>query len=275
MPELPEVETIIRELKKIIINKKIVEIKVHEAMVIGYPDNEQRFIDDLKGQKIINISRRGKYIVMSLDREMKLVIHLRMSGKLLIKDSSQKYNKHSHVIFKLNNGQDLRFNTIRKFSRVYLVKNSCMENAGGLVNLGPEPLSDNFTLKDFKSLFKGRRAFIKSLLLNQKFLAGMGNIYTDEALFRAGIKPDRKANTLTDKKISALYSAIKEVLRDGINYGGTSFSDYVNTMGHEGDFQKQLMVYQREGEDCLKCGCKIVKDKLCGRSTHYCPHCQI
>lgn len=274
MPELPEVETIVRGLKNVIVDRKIMDVEIRESMVIGYPDDEKELKEGLIEQEIIGIDRRGKYIIISLARKKKIVIHLRMSGKLLIKDSTQEYDKHTHVILKLDNGRDLCFNSIRKFSRIYLVSNNCLENAGGLVELGPEPLADDFTVKDFKSLFKGKKAIIKSLLLNQKFLAGMGNIYTDEALYRAEIKPTRKADTLTDSEIANLYSAIRRVLAEGIDYGGTSFSDYVNSMGQEGDFQERLMVYQRGGEECYNCGHIIVKEKICGRSTHYCPGCQ-
>ena len=274
MPELPEVETIVRELKKVLISRKIINVEIKEPLLIGFPGNSVQFKEGIVGQKIINVSRRGKYIILVLSEEKRMIIHLRMSGKLLFKNSYDRYGKHTHIVFKLDNNKDLRFNTIRKFSRVYLIEDKCLENAGGFVNLGPEPLGDDFTLRDFKLLFKGRKAIIKSLLLNQKFLAGLGNIYTDEALFRAGIKPTRRADSLTDKELSKLYKAIRKVLAEGIKYGGTTFSDYVNAMGQKGDFQGELMVYQRGGEKCYNCGHKIIREKICGRSTHYCPGCQ-
>ncbi len=274
MPELPEVEVIVRELRKRILNKRIIDVEIREPSLIGFPENRDKFVEELLNKKIITLSRSGKYILIDLDNQKRLVIHLRMSGKLLIKDNLEDYDKHTHIIFKLDGGIDLHFNSIRKFSRAYLIDSNYPQNAGGLAELGPEPLSSDFTVENFKSLLKNRKAKIKSLLLNQKFLAGMGNIYTDEALFRAEIRPDRRADTLSEREIENLYRAIRIVLSAGIKYGGTTFSDYVNTMGQKGNFQQELMVYQRKDEKCYKCGSKINREKICGRSSYYCPTCQ-
>ncbi len=273
MPELPEVETIVRGLKELIKGRRITAIKVREAKLIAYPSKDE-FINQLKGKKIIDINRRGKYILIALEGNKNLVIHLRMTGRLLVKGSEEPYYKHTHIIFRLDDDRELRFNNMRKFGRMYLIDAGEWQQAGGLAELGPEPLSSDFTLRDFTLSFKNRRTSIKALLLNQKFIAGLGNIYVDEALFLAGISPLRKADSLTDKEIEKLYHSIREVLRQGIESGGTTFSDYLNARGGEGSFQKKLHVYQREGKDCHRCQTKIIKERVAGRGTHYCPGCQ-
>ncbi len=274
LPELPEVETVVQGLKDLIKGREIKTVKVREEKIIGYPEIKDEFIHDVSNKKIINLDRRGKCILINLEKKKTMVIHLRMTGKLLVKESKLPYEKHTHVIFILDNDMDLRFNNVRKFGRIYLVDTGDWKKAGGLKNLGPEPLTDDFTLDCFRAQFKNRRARIKSLLLDQSFIAGLGNIYTDEALYMACINPGRKANTLSQKEIERLYKCICEVLRSGIKYGGTTFSDYVNALGKEGNFQRKLVVYQQQGKKCPDCGEEIVKEKIAGRSTHYCPQCQ-
>lgn len=273
MPELPEVETIVQGLSKVIIGKEIMEIIIREEKIIAYPSSSD-FRKQLINKKIIGIRRRGKYILIMIEDELTLVIHLRMTGKLFIKPSDLTFDKHSHIIFRLDNAIDLRFNNVRKFGRMYLVDDNSWERAGGLDKLGPEPLDDDFTLGDFHKMLRKRKSNIKGLLLNQSFLAGLGNIYVDEALFRAGILPFRRTDTLKNREIERLYKGIRNVLKMGIKYGGTSFRDYRNARGEKGSFQEKLLVYQREGKECPVCGEEIVKEKVAGRGTHFCPHCQ-
>jgi formamidopyrimidine-DNA glycosylase len=273
MPELPEVETIIRGLEKSIIGRKIINVRVREEKLIAFPEPGD-FIVDLRGRKISNISRRGKYILINLTANKTLVIHLRMTGQLMVKRRSEFYRKHTHVIFELDDGTDLRFNNTRKFGRLYLVETGKWERVGGLSKLGPEPLSDELSLNKFKSLFKNRRGKIKSLLLNQRFIAGLGNIYSDEALFMAGIKPGRHVSTLSESEIERLYYAIRNILKLGIEYGGTTLRDYLTASGEKGGFQNKLKVFQRSGEYCPICHSKIVKEKVGGRTSHFCPKCQ-
>ncbi len=282
MPELPEVTTIVRNLKEQLLERIIISVIVREEKLVGFPEDISTFIDEVCGKKILDINRRGKYILIKLGDELGedivdgklLVIHLRMTGKLLIKDGTEECDKHTHIIFRLDNGQDLRFNNIRKFGRVYLIDEDRLEDAGGLAELGPEPLADDLTPEVFRSMLKRRKAGIKSLLLNQKFIAGVGNIYADEALFRAGINPGKKADSLSEQEMDRLYYALREVLQQGIKYNGTTFSDYVNALGKAGDFQHKLLVYQKQGEKCPRCGHEITREKIGGRSSHYCPHCQ-
>lgn len=275
MPELPEVETVVKGLGPLITNRVVTGVEIREENMIAYPKNDiEAFKNSLIDSKIEAIKRRGKYIIIELEKDKNMVIHLRMTGKLLVKEVKEYRDKHTHVIFTLSDGQEIRFNNIRKFGRVYLIDKDHPEQAGGLADLGPEPLSDNLTVEDFKKLFNNRRALMKSLLLNQHFIAGIGNIYADEILFRSGIKPDRTADTLNDKEKEAIYYNMREILNKGIIYGGTSFSDYVNAFGEKGSFQEELRVHQREGEECYSCGAKIKKIKISGRSTYFCPQCQ-
>ncbi len=274
MPELPEVQTVVTGLNKMLRNKKIVNTHIYDEMVIGYPEKED-FISLSEGKKIKSLTRRGKYIIINFsDNEHKLVIHLRMSGKLLYKKRNDEKDKHTHVIFEFDDDTDLRFNNIRKFGRLYIITENELEEAGNLSNLGIEPLSDDFTLDLFEGMLDGRKGMIKPLIMNQEFIAGVGNIYADEALFMANIRPDRKANTLSEQEIEDLYNAIRKILKKGIKMGGTSVSDYVNALGKSGKFQHELNVYKKEGEKCEKCGEAIEKKKVSGRSARYCPNCQ-
>lgn len=275
MPELPEVETVVSGLRPVLKGRKIIDIDVKEKNLIGYPKAEvKKFKEQLLNSKITGMGRRGKYIIINLDIKKELIIHLRMTGKLLVKEVKSFRDIHTHVIFVLDDGQEIRFNNIRKFGRIYLIDPNHPEQAGGYAELGPEPLSQDFSVEDFKKLFNNRRAIIKSLLMNQKFIAGIGNIYADEILFLSGIKPDRTADTLNDKEKERLYYNMREILAKGIKYGGTTFSDYVNAFGEKGTFQMELRVYQREDEKCYECGAPIKKTKIGGRSTYFCPKCQ-
>ncbi|MFP4021410.1 MAG: bifunctional DNA-formamidopyrimidine glycosylase/DNA-(apurinic or apyrimidinic site) lyase [Halanaerobium sp.] len=275
MPELPEVETVVKGLRPLITDKIVTAVEIREKNMIAYPENDiESFRDSLIGSKIEAVNRRGKYIIIELSQDKNMVIHLRMTGKLLVKEVKEFRDKHTHVIFSLNDGQEIRFNNIRKFGRVYLIDKNHPEQAGGLADLGPEPLSEELTLEDFKKLFENRRALMKSLLLNQHFVAGIGNIYADEILFRSAVRPDRTADTLTEAEKEAIYHNMRDILEKGIIYGGTSFSDYVNAFGEKGSFQEELRVHQREGENCYDCGSIIEKIKISGRSTYFCPKCQ-
>ncbi len=274
MPELPEVETVVRGLRDELCGRKIVSARIKEATILGYPHDKDEFANTLENKNITGMSRRGKYIVIELSDEKFLIVHLRMTGKLLIRNSESILKKHTHAIFRLDDDRDLRFNNVRKFGRLYLVDQDELEKAGSFSKLGPEPLSDDFDESVLEEIFAGRKAPVKSVLLDQKKLAGMGNIYSDEALFRAGIKPDKPAGELSSSEIKKLYNSIITVLKAGIKYRGTTFSDYVDALGESGDFQDELRVYGREEDSCPSCGCEIEKEKISGRSSHYCPSCQ-
>lgn len=274
MPELPEVQTVVTGLNEILKDKIIRSTHIYDDTVIGFPEKND-FIKKSEGKTIKSFSRRGKYIIIYFNNTSeRLVVHLRMSGKLLYKKREDNREKHTHVVFEFNDNTDLRFNNVRKFGRLYLIDDKNMDKAGNLNNLGVEPLSDKFTLELFKEKLQGRKGMIKPLLMNQEFIAGIGNIYADEALFLSQIRPDKKANKLSEKEIENLYYEIRKVLKKGIKMGGTSVSDYVNALGKAGKFQNELNVYKKEGEKCHNCEEKIVKKKVSGRAARFCPNCQ-
>lgn len=273
MPELPEVETIRRSLVEKIKGKSFVGVEVLlEKMVKGISLNS--LSGELKGRKINKIDRRGKYLIMHLSGGLAMVIHLRMTGQLICCDAEEEKSKHTHVVFELNDHQHLRFVDQRQFGKVQFVQEAELSQVAGLKTLGVEPLSDAFTREYFKKLIKAKRTKIKPFLLDQTYIAGIGNIYADEALFRAMINPEKIAATMSPREVSRLYIAIREVLTEGIENKGTSIKDYIDGEGNKGDNQNNLRVYGRDGEACVKCGKIIERKTIGGRSSHYCPKCQ-
>ncbi|MGI6578842.1 MAG: bifunctional DNA-formamidopyrimidine glycosylase/DNA-(apurinic or apyrimidinic site) lyase [Saccharofermentanales bacterium] len=291
MPELPEVETIRRTLIDKIKNQNIEEIICYHPDVLVNPDGIA-----LKNWLIRDIRRRGKYLLFDLqnvnpdtsdnnDSELNqdpvakdscvMMIHLRMTGKLLLEENIVEPVKHTHVRFILSNGGSLDFNDIRRFGRVTLFVPGHEFNDHGFATLGPEPLGDNFTADYLLNTCKRyAKSSIKGVLLNQQAIAGIGNIYADESLFRAGIMPGRKAGDISQTEIKLLHQKVREVIAEAIGHRGTSFRDYVDGLGNKGFFQLQLAVYQKDGEPCVHCGTPIEKIKVAGRSTHFCPNCQ-
>ena len=271
MPELPEVQTVVDTLRPNIIDKKINRIEVIEEKLVEKPSINE-FEDTLVEQTIIDVTRRGKYIVMELDNGYYLVSHLRMTGRFSYIDDEQEVGDYDYIIFDFVNDGELRLGSKRKFTRVYLVED--LAEAGSLTDLGPEPLSDEFTVDKFKELIAPRRGRMKPLLLNQKFVAGLGSIYVDESLFISGIHPVRTADNLTEDEVTKLHAAIRQVLAEGIEHRGTTKWDYVDASGQAGSYQDQLRVYDREDKECFECGTKIQRTKVGGRSAYFCPECQ-
>src|SRR5574341_2211062 len=270
MPELPEVETVVRGLREDVIGRNITGMQVswtRELAELGPIE----FADRVIGQRIEGLHRRGKYIVFELTHDV-MLIHLKMSGRLYVADVGQvtDNDRWTRVAFQLDSGRELRFSDARKFGRVYLVA----DEADVTGKLGPEPLSDDFSLNQFASLIGARRGVIKSLLLNQSFLAGVGNIYADEALWLARIDPRRNVDTLKTDEIERLYQAIRDVLAEGIEYQGTTLSWYRKPDGTLGGYQMRFKVYDREDQPCPECGTTILKIWLGQRGTHFCPVCQ-
>jgi formamidopyrimidine-DNA glycosylase len=220
----------------------------------------------LIGRRITAIARRGKYLQIHLFNGPTLLIHLKMSGNLLVEPAAQIKGKHVHTRFALDNGNELRFRDARKFGRVYLVDDP--EEITG--KLGPEPLADSFDESQFADLFRNRSARLKPLLLNQEFISGLGNIYACESCFLAGLAPERKVDTLSSAELGRLYRAIRQSLREGIVHKGATLDDVYPG----GEFQFHFRVYGRDGEPCLICGDKILRIVLGARSTFYCPSCQ-
>ena len=269
MPELPEVETVVRALREPLIGRTIIGVRNRWPRHIGTPSlNELQA--RLQGCRIQAIHRRAKYLVFTLTEGETLIIHLKMSGHLTVQEKDIVPDKHMHTVFELDNGQELRFRDIRKFGRVYLVNNPDQI----LGKLGPEPLEESFTPTRLQERLNGRTRAIKPLLLDQHLVAGIGNIYADEALFYAKLRPTRPANSLDQSDFQALHSAIQKVLRLGIEREGASIELYVKPDGSKGDMQNAVAVFRRTGEPCYSCGRPIERIVLGGRSTHYCAHCQ-
>ncbi|MCX7785250.1 MAG: bifunctional DNA-formamidopyrimidine glycosylase/DNA-(apurinic or apyrimidinic site) lyase [candidate division WOR-3 bacterium] len=274
MPELPEVETIKRELKPLIINKKITKVKIIRPDIIGYPSVGD-FEKGVIGKRITNLVRKAKYLIFELSNNSQMIIHLRLSGQLLVWENRQNAPKHERLRFYLSDKAILSFAEPRVLGRVYLVpKNKYPDVLNGLKTLGLEPIDRRFDYNYLYSKLKNRKATIKSLLLNQSITAGIGNIYSDEALFLAGIHPLRRANSLTETEIEKLSKSLKNVLRVGIKSKGTSVSDYLRPDGSEGKYQFRAFVFDREGEPCRICNTKIEFAKIGNRRTRFCPKCQ-
>ena len=274
MPELPEVQTIVNDLvASNVINRTIVGVEVFWPKTIGDMKTET-FRKKVSGQTIQNIRRRAKYIIFDFAAQWHLLVHLRMSGRLYLTPNSMKHDKHEHVILHLNDNSDLRFHDTRKFGRMILTENP--ESILG--KLGPEPLSNDFSAEQFKTMLKSRHRQLKPLLLDQTFIAGLGNIYVDEALWEARLHPQRIASSLSSKKVNDLYHSIRKVLQQGIDNQGTSLGDgksnFVSAKRRQGSNAKNLMVFRRTNRECPRCGSMIKRIVVGQRSTHICPRCQ-
>lgn len=272
MPELPEVETIRRTLLEHVRDLKIEEVKlIWPTAVSGWDD--KTFAELVTGRRIKTINRRGKYLLILLDADLTLIAHMRMTGRLNYYPDHHEVEKHTHVIFRLERGE-VHFSDMRKFGRIQAIPTPLCFDKSSLRKLGPEPLADEFTPAVLMERLRNKKVFLKTALLDQTVLAGMGNIYADEALFQAGLLPDRRIDTLTKEEISKLHQAIQTVLRAGIDARGTSFRDYRDANGEEGLFKQALQAYGRGGKPCLICGQPLERIRLAGRGTVYCSRCQ-
>jgi formamidopyrimidine-DNA glycosylase len=267
---MPEVETVVRELRPHVQGRMIIDAHVDWARTIAQPEEDiDGFCAGVRGRQIVSLGRRAKFAVIDLDDGQHLLVHLRMSGRLLLAPKGE--HRHLRVRFELSDGGALYFYNQRKFGRVWLVDDP--ETIVG--DLGPEPLAETFTLDAFRALLSRRRAMLKPLLLNQRFVAGLGNIYADETLFRAGLHPRRTADTLNDEEVVRLYGAIRAVLRQALDHHGTTFDGmFVRPQGEEGRQQEGLNVYGRSELPCPRCGTPIERIVVSGRGTHFCPQCQ-
>jgi len=283
MPELPEVETIANGL-----NKRVAGERIESVWVGNKPEplksTAAEIARTLEGARVDQVRRVGKHIVFDLqparrysggspqsngerqrEQMSQWIVHLGMTGRMLVAAAATEIPKHTHLVARLASGRELRFVDPRRFGRLEVCH-------GGFNGPGAEPLT--IGVEEFAGLFHKRAAPIKALLLNQTLLHGVGNIYADESLFRAGVRPRRRANTLTGEELARLHGALREVLKEAIAAGGSSVSDYVDADGEEGFFQLQHRAYGREGLPCLACKSKIKKIVVAGRGTHYCPKCQ-
>ena len=272
MPEMPEVETIVRELRKKVIDKRI--SRVHLS---GYPLRkpiEKDFAGKLRGRALKKIVRRGKYIIVELEPKAFWVIHLGMSGKVLYHDGLCRKAKHTHVIVQFSDSTKLEYRDPRRFGLMAVHDVSELNEVPEIRSLGRDPLGPDFNDEWLLSELQKSRQEIKAFLLNQKYIAGLGNIYACEALFMAGISPRRRCLTLARGEASILANGIREVMRNAITRRGTSFSDFVDSEGKPGENQNHLAVFQREGEACIRCRRPIRRVTQANRSTFYCGKCQ-
>lgn len=299
MPELPEVETIKNDLKKAILNKKIADIIVSKKSVVKSPFNG--FIKILKKNNFKDISRIGKLLIFEIRRaaangahpnkfnkedKKYLLIHLKMTGQLVYREKNKCIaggheapggigklpNKYSHAVFNFQDGSSLYFNDMRRFGYLKIVGEDELKKIKN--KFGIEPLTKNFTFEKFKEIFKKKKKNIKAILMDQALIAGIGNIYADEILFKAKIKPARIAASLKDDEMKKIFNAANEILKKAIKFRGTTFSDFVDSQGRKGNFSGILKVYGREGEKCFRCGGVVKKIKLGGRGTRFCEKCQ-
>lgn len=273
MPELPEVETVRRTLETLVLNKTIAAVEVRWANIIKQPRDVEQFRAALVGQTIGAMKRRGKFLLFMLD-ELTLVSHLRMEGRYGLYQATDEMLPHTHVLFTFTDGTELRYQDVRKFGTMHIFKKGEEEGALPLSQLGIEPLSDLFTATLLYEATRHKNRSIKVFLLDQKTVVGLGNIYVDEALFRAGLHPERTAASLTEEEVVRLHQEIIETLRDAVEQGGSSIKSYVNGQGEMGMFQQRLQVYGRKDEACVRCGTVISKTVVGGRGTHFCSSCQ-
>ena len=276
MPELPEVETVVRGLRASLPGRTILDVRLGKTDFI---DDPVALGEQLPGSRILGVTRLGKFIAIDLvpggvasdaAERLYLVVHLGMTGQLMTRLAGDPVLPHTHVFFGLDDGRELRYTDVRRFGRMLLVPESKI--AVFRERLGAEPLE--ITLKEFCARFGSRGARVKALLLDQGILRGVGNIYADESLFRARIHPARIARKLTQVQLAALHQSVRKILKDAIRLRGSSVSDYVDSDGNRGEFQFRHRVYQREGKPCVRCGEKIRRVIVAGRSSHFCPRCQ-
>ncbi|MGG6313710.1 DNA-formamidopyrimidine glycosylase [Paenibacillus macerans] len=273
MPELPEVETVRRTLTQLIVGKKIRAVRVLLPRIIQRPDDIKRFETELAGHTIVEIGRRGKFLRIVMDG-LVLVSHLRMEGRYGLYQANEEVEKHTHVIFQFIDGTELRYKDVRQFGTMHLFFPGEEFKHKPLAKLGLEPLAESFSPEAFREAISRRTTKIKPALLNQEYIVGLGNIYVDEALFRAGIHPEYPADKLTAAELDRLHAAIVSTLEEAVDAGGSSIKSYVNGQGEMGMFQHSLRMYGRKGEPCLNCGQPVEKTVVGGRGTHFCPNCQ-
>ena len=292
MPELPEVETVRRGLEQKLNNFIIDRVEVCRDSTVAYPINKQEFIKGLQGSLLYKWDRRGKYLLaelkkiknnsnkISTEERFKangyLIVHLRMTGYFKLTNNSSKPCKHTRIRIFDNKNNELRYIDLRSFGQMWWVQEGLSPNKliKGLGSLGPEPFSESFNITYLNRIISKRKKSIKSILLDQKIIAGIGNIYADESLYSAGISPFREAHTIKKNELIRLKSSIIDVLKKSIGSGGTTFSDFRDLEGESGNFGLQTNVYRRTGKECRKCKNLIERKKIAGRSTHWCRKCQ-
>ncbi len=270
MPELPEVETIARGIEPLVLNKTIVQVTIRYAGIL-HTDLEQ-FEKQVSGRTIVRVWRRAKLLIFDLEPDLHLVFHLKMTGKVWLPQDGQSIDKHTHLIFSLNDGSRIFFEDMRKFGYCALFDKSGLLAWRFYSQLGPEPL--HLSENEFIKIFSGRKSRIKALLLDQRVIAGIGNIYADESLFMAGIHPETPGCAVGKEDLKKLYHGLVQVLNQAIEAGGSSFRDYRNALGYSGMFQEKFLIYGKKGQCCPHCQTMVETRKVAGRTSCICPSCQ-
>jgi len=273
MPELPEVETIAADLRPHLVGRTVVRCELLFPTIVRHPEPEV-FIDSVVGQQITSIGRRGKYILIRLVDDLVLVVHLGMSGQLRLVEPSTPLAAHTHAVFDLDDGQQLRYRDPRRFGRLLLGTEAALLEARAMPPLGPEPIDPGFGADDMYQRFRRRKAKLKAILLDQSTIAGVGNIYADESLHRARLRPDRIAGSLSKKSVRRLHESLRESLLVAIQNRGSSVDTYRDAWGEFGGQQEKLLVYGRAGQPCFTCGRPLSLVRIAGRSSVFCRHCQ-
>ena len=273
MPELPEVETIVSDLRPHLVGRTIVRCELAFPTIVRYPEPEE-FIRDVRGRRIESMGRRGKYIQVGLERGLLLVVHLGMTGQLRLLDETLPMEKHTHAVFLLDDGRQLRYRDPRRFGRLLLGTEADLLATKKLPRLGPEPIDPEFAAEELYRRLHKRRTALKAVLLDQRAIAGVGNIYADESLHRARLRPDRHADTVSRKSAERLHESLRESLRVAIANRGSSVDTYRDAWGEIGAQQEELLVYGRAGEPCFTCGRPLRAIRIAGRTTVFCTRCQ-
>lgn len=272
MPELPEVETVKETLKKQVLNKTITDVKIYYENIIEYPTSKE-FKEKIINQKINDIKRRGKWLMFELD-DYFLLSHLRMEGRYFIRNKKDEILKHEHVSFTLDNNLELRYLDTRKFGKMHLIEKDEILNRKPLNELGLEPWDKNLNINYLKEKYKNKKLPIKTVILDQSIIVGIGNIYADEILFLSKLNPLKKANELNNNDLENIIENTKITLEKAIKLGGTTIRTYESSEGVHGRFQQELLVHSKENEHCPNCSEIILKTRVGGRGTYYCPKCQ-
>jgi formamidopyrimidine-DNA glycosylase len=273
VPELPEVETIAADLRPHLVGRTIVRCDLRFPTIVRHPEPEQ-FVDAIAGRRIESLRRRGKYMLLGLGQDLALVVHLGMTGQLRLCDSSAPIADHTHAIFELDDGKQLRYRDPRRFGRLLLGTEVDLLMARALPRLGPEPIDPDFDAGQLYRALRRRRAPLKAVLLDQSTLAGVGNIYADESLYRARIRPDRMASRVSRKSAERLHESLRSSLETAIRNRGSSVDTYRDAWGELGGQQEALQVYGRAGEPCFTCGRPLASVRIGGRTTVFCRRCQ-
>ncbi|MDO4733046.1 MAG: bifunctional DNA-formamidopyrimidine glycosylase/DNA-(apurinic or apyrimidinic site) lyase [Bacillota bacterium] len=273
MPELPEIENLKRSLEGHLRGQRICSVELRRLDLVKHPEADS-FRQDLCGKRIESLSRRGKFLLIHMEDGCRLVFHLRMSGRLVCADPAEAELPHTHLCFRLENGKILRYSDVRRFGCIWLLAPWEEDHFTGMERLGPDALASGLSGAYLQERLCGRRISVKQALLDQHVLAGLGNIYVDEVLFQAGIRPDRFCKTLQSEDWQRIAASIPPILESAILHRGTSFSDYLDGEGKQGENQNFLKAYQRGGELCCRCGTVMEKIRVAGRGSCFCPQCQ-